>query len=236
MLIMGQSNRIWHHWSGKFPGSVGVLIGPSYKKKVPIDPWMPFVLDNDAFTCWRDGRPWDFAAWRRMIKWVISTGLTPRWAAVPDVVANREATIDNWHLYHDEIQALGWPMAFCVQDGMTPEDVPSQASIVFVGGTNEFKLPSLPMWCSNFPRVHCARVNSIKAIEYCESVGCESVDGTGWFRDPSRRDKLPAIKAFIEGKRISRATASPDTEPEKLPLPCEPPRPQPFAASDDVLP
>lgn len=201
MLIMGQSNRIWHYWAGKHPCSVGVLIGPSYGKKVPVDPWMPFVLDNDAFTAWRDKKPWDVYAWRNMLRWIRLTGLRPLWAAVPDVVADRNATIENWHRYAEEILTLGWNAAFCVQDGMTPDDVPSQASVIFVGGTDRWKFPNLHIWTKAFKRVHCARVNSPRMIEACERIGCESVDGTGWFRDPSRPDKIPAIKRFIEGHR-----------------------------------
>lgn len=198
---MGQSNRIWHYWAGKYPGAVGVLIGPSYGKKVPIDKWMPFVLDNDAFTAWRDSKPWDVGAWREMLQWVRLTRLAPLWAAVPDVVADRERTIANWGRYATEILSLGWNAAFCVQDGMTPADVPNDASVIFVGGSDRWKFPNLKMWTDNFPRVHCARVNSIEMIEACERLGCESIDGTGFFRDPSRQDKLPALMGFIEGKR-----------------------------------
>lgn len=199
MLIMGQSNRIWHYWSGRYPGSVGVLIGPSYGKKVPVDPWMPFCLDNDAFTAWRDKKPWPVEEWRKMLAWVRLTRLKPLWAAVPDVVANREATIVNWGKYASEIQALGWPTAFCVQDGMTPDDVPTDADVIFVGGTDGWKFPNLPMWTESFPVVHCARVNSLEMFERCEQLGCESVDGTGWFRDTSRW--MPRLERFITGHR-----------------------------------
>lgn len=200
-LLMGQSNRIWHYWCGRHPGSVGVLIGPSYGTKVPIDPWMPFALDNDAFTCWRDKVPWDVDGWRGMLQRIRLTGLKPLWAAVPDVVADRQATIDNWKRYAHEIQEIGWPTAFCVQDGMTPADVPSDADVVFVGGSDKFKFPTLPVWTSHFRRVRCARVNAPRMIEACERLGCESVDGTGWFREPSRPDKVPALQRFIEGHR-----------------------------------
>lgn len=206
MLIMGQSNRIWHYWAGKYPGSVGVLIGPSYGKKVPIDKWMPLVLDNDAFTCWRDNKPWNLDAWLAMLQWVGMTLTKPLWAAVPDVVANREATIENWPKYAPIVKDHGWNAAFCVQDGMTPDDVPSDADVIFVGGSDSWKFPNLSIWTRHFPRVHCARVNSPRMIERCEELGCESVDGTGWFRDPSRKDKLPAIERFIEGYRREQET------------------------------
>ncbi len=58
MLLCGQSNRIWHYWAGRHPGSVGLLVSPDYFKKVPLDPWMPFALDNGAFAAWRDKTPW----------------------------------------------------------------------------------------------------------------------------------------------------------------------------------
>lgn len=201
MLVCGQVNRIWHYWAGRHPGSVGVLIGPSYMHRVPIDKWMPFVLDNDAFTAWRDKKPWDKQAWEAMLKRVKMTRLEPLWAAVPDVVADREATMANWPIYAPTVKKLGWPTAFCVQDGMTPDDVPSDADVVFVGGSDGWKFPNLKMWTNHFPRVHCARVNAPEMIEACERLGCESVDGTGWFRDPSRPDKLPALERFIEGHR-----------------------------------
>lgn len=212
MLIMGQSNRIWHYWCGKYPGSVGVLIGPSYGTKVPIDPWMPFALDNDAFTAWRDRKPWDVVTWRAMLHRVRLRALKPIWCAVPDVVGDRQATLESWYRYVDEIRCLRWPTAFCVQDGMTKKDVPHEADVVFVGGTDGWKFPNLQMWTDNFARVHCARVNAPAMFEACERCGCESVDGTGWFREPSRDDKVPALERFIEGHRNGTPTFAQITE------------------------
>lgn len=201
MLLCGQYNRVWHYWCGKYPGSVGVLISPSYHRRVPVDKWMPFALDNDAFTAWTSGEPWNVEMWRTMLRYVQMTGQTPLWCAVPDVVTDRAKTISNWAVYSPEIIRLGWRTAFCVQDGMTPDDVPTNADVIFVGGSDRWKFPNLPMWTTHFPRVHCARVNAPEMIEACEREGCESIDGTGWFRDPSRQDKLPAIGRFIEGHR-----------------------------------
>ena len=205
MLMCGQSNRIWHYWCGRYPGSVGLLVGPSYLKKVPIDPWMPFALDNDAFTAWKDNKPWDEGAWFRMLEEIKMRGLKPNWVAIPDVVGNKEKTLAKWTMYARAVMDRGWPLAFCVQDGMTPVDVPLRADVIFVGGTDGWKFPNLPMWTASFPRVHCARVTSQKMIEACEKLGCESVDGTGWFRAPDRPDHLPMLKRFIEGHRDNHA-------------------------------
>lgn len=201
MIMCGQSNRIWHYWAGRYPGSVGLLVGPGYFKKVPIDPWMPFALDNDAFTCWKHNKPWNHAVWSNMLSEVRMTRLKPVWVAVPDAVGDREATLEKWERHSREAASYGWPLAFCVQDGMTPADVPENADIIFVGGTDGWKFPNLKRWTDCFPRVHCARVTSQEMIEACEGCGCESIDGTGWFRAPSRPDHLPMLERFIEGHR-----------------------------------
>jgi len=203
MLLCAHSNRIWHYWAGKYPGSVGVLLSPAYFRKVPLDPWMPFVLDNDAYGAWRDKKAWSQRAWLEMFAAIRLTGRTPLWAAVPDVVADAQGTLDNWQRYAFEVQRLGWPTAFCVQDGMTPKQVPKDADVIFVGGTDAWKFPNLHLWTGNFPRVHCGRV-APSMFERCEQMGCESVDGSSWFVGASEPNKLPTIARFIEGHRRER--------------------------------
>lgn len=199
-LLCGQSNRVWHWAAGRWPGRVGLLLGPSYFNKTPIDPWMPFALDNDAFMAWRDNKPWSFEAWKRMLEKVkLLVPRRPEWVLVPDVVGSREKTLRNWEGYSSTAAVLKSPLAFAVQDGMTPGDVPQDAQVVFVGGTDGWKFPNLKMWCDNFPRVHCGRVNAPEMFLRCQELGCESIDGTGWFMDPSRADKLPSVLRFLEG-------------------------------------
>jgi hypothetical protein len=200
-LLCGQSNRVWHMAAGRWPGLVGLLLGPSYFRKTPLDPWMEFALDNDAFSAWANSAPWSEPSWREMIQWARMTSRTPLWAVVPDVVTNRTATLANWARFAPVVKSLGWPAAMAVQDGMTPDDLDQEIypDVVFVGGSDGWKFPNLQTWVDSHPRVHCARVNSPEMFYRCQELGCESVDGTGWFRDPSRQDKLPAIMRFLEG-------------------------------------
>ena len=192
---------MWHYAAGAYDKKVGVLLGPSHWRKTPFKDWMPFVLDNDAFVAWDKGERWSVEAWREMIEQIRLMHKTPLWALVPDVVADREKTLSNWGKYSPEIFATGWTSAFAVQDGMTAKDVPSDAGVVFVGGTDKFKWQTAKMWVDNFPRVHVGRVNNIDKVWYCDDIGVESVDGTGWFRDPSRADKLPALHKWMAGER-----------------------------------
>lgn len=201
MMLCGQSNPIWHWAAGAYPGKVGQLFGPSYWRKQVIRDWMPFALDNDAFSAWMQDTEWDLDAWRDMIDTMKKMCVTPLWALVPDVVTDAEATIRKWNDHHNELDRTGWSKAFAVQDGMTPKDVPENADVVFVGGSDSFKWRYLHLWVDNFPRVHVGRVNEISKVWLCDDMGVESVDGTGWFRDPSRKDKLHALRRWIEGKR-----------------------------------
>jgi len=202
MLLNGNTNRIWNFWCGRYPGKIGMLLSPSYYRRIPLDKWMPFALDNGAYSAWRDNKKWDESAWIEMLQHVKMSGLRPMWAAVPDAVGDRGRTLENWDKYNGEIKRFGWPLAFCAQDGMGVEDVPRDANVIFVGGTDRWKLPNLSVWTKHFPRVHCARINGVKKIEACERLGCESVDGTAWFREPSRPDRIPALGRYLDGHRV----------------------------------
>jgi hypothetical protein len=84
---------------------------------------------------------------------------------------------------------------------MSAADVPSDADVVFVGGSDEqnWKWRSAPYWCENFERVHIGRVNSARLVRYSEQIGAESVDGTSWFRDPSR-GRLIELESWLAGE------------------------------------
>jgi hypothetical protein len=155
---------------------------------------IPWALDNGVFGAFTQQREWSeeplyrfldaYAAWK------------PLWVVVPDSVGNRQKTLDLWGDHAPALKCFGIPLAFAAQDGMTPEDVPEDAAIVFVGGSTSWKWRSLPMWTEHFSRVHVGRVNSHRLLEIAERNGAESCDGTGWFRDPHRTQELEKYLKF----------------------------------------
>lgn len=201
MMVMpaNHSASIVHYWAGKYPGRIGWLVGPSALPKTKLRSWLPFALDNDAYSAWSQKRDWDESAWLALLRSM--TELKPMWALVPDVVANREATLERWDKYAPVVKAFGFKLAFAVQDGMTPDDVPQDADLVFVGGTTDWKWDNVKMWTSHFPRVHVGRVNGIERLWECEALRVESVDGTGWFRDSDGRGKALKLKRWMEGEK-----------------------------------
>ena len=91
---------------------------------------------------------------------------------------------------------MGFKLAMAVQDGMTPDDVPSNCDVIFVGGTDAWKMPSLPMWTANFPRVHVGRINGYRGLWQCHEAGAESCDGTGYFRGDKKQ--LAGLIRYLE--------------------------------------
>ncbi len=208
MMLMpaNHSSPLIHYLAGKHPGRIGWLVGPSACVgadgcKTKLRHWMPYALDNDAFGAFTKGTPWDEGMWRAALDWAEASGYEPRWAIVPDVVADKNATLANWARFSPVVADYGWPLAFAVQDGMTADDVPSDADVVFVGGSKKWKWQTVEMWAKSFARVHVGRVNSLDKLWYCQDRGVESVDGTGWFRDESDNSKMPALIKWLNGER-----------------------------------
>ena len=191
MIVMPANCTGMHvgYLAGKYPGTLGHLFSPGAARG-PYS-FMPYALDNGAFSAFTTGKPWEEGPWIKLLQWAKDSGQDPLWVLVPDVVGEKWATIRRWARYRDTAKAFGWPVAFAVQDGMTPVDVPGGVDVVFVGGSTDWKRSTLGMWCSSFPRVHIGRINTYKWLKICQDAGAESVDGTGWFRgDPKQRQEI----------------------------------------------
>ena len=150
--------------------------------------YIPWALDNGVYGAWQNCLEWDEEPFYKALDRFAD--YKPMWVVVPDWVGDRERTLELWEKHSRAVSAFGVNLAFAAQDGMTVNDVPKKADVVFVGGTTSWKWRNLRMWTENFPRVHVGRVNSRRLLECCEEAGAESCDGTGWFRDPHRTEEL----------------------------------------------
>lgn len=199
MIVMPANNSKWqvHYWQGKYGGlghlySVGSMKGP-YEH-------LPYALDNGRFPAWSSGKEWSEHEYINLLakaRSACDAGLWPMWALVPDVVADRSGTLDQWSSWSERVRLHlpGVPLAFAAQDGMVPSDVPEDADVVFLGGTDDFKRPSIRTWCQAFRRVHVGRVNSYGMLLHCYECGAESCDGTGWFRGD--QEQLRGLECFL---------------------------------------
>lgn len=214
MIVMPSNNSSMHlGWlAGQHPGYIGWLLGPTGWRNPHR--WLPYACDNDRFSSAVTGKAWDEAGYLAMLEKaceMAGIGRAPLWLLVPDVPFDREGTLAEWRKWAPRLSRYGWPLAFAVQDGMTQQDVPSDASVVFVGGTTEWKWSTLWSWCKNNKRVHVGRVNGYRGLWDCRDAGAESCDGTGWFRGD--QEQLAGLEQFINessgnGRRQLRAFES----------------------------
>lgn len=155
-----------------------------------------YALDNGAWSAYTQGRPFDedafLKALRRMARGV-------DWTVIPDIVAGGAASLEfsiKWmRRVLDECQRG----LLAVQDGMSADDVrPFIGSRVglFVGGSTEWKLRTLPEWADLARQAGCwchvGRVNTVRRIGACTSVGVTSFDGSSASRYAVTVPKLSA--------------------------------------------
>jgi len=189
--------------AGQFPGRIGHLHSVESPREPKQD--VPWALDNGVFGAWQQSRKWNeepfyryleqYAIWR------------PMWAVVPDSVGDRDETLRLWDKHASTVAAFGVPLAFAVQDGMTPSDVPTETSVVFIGGTTSWKWRNLTKWTDNFPRVHVGRVNTYRLLWMAHEAGAESCDGTGWFRGD--KQQLAGLTKYLSESKPNHLRPDP---------------------------
>lgn len=137
-----------------------------------------YAIDNGAWTAFQQKEPFNEKLFGRVVD---SLGADADFVVVPDVVTNAEATRKSADLWIPKLTGLRLYLA--VQDGMNPDDLDRfDVAGVFVGGSTEWKLATIPMWRKAcFARgmlLHVARVNSPKRIQICTRNMVTSIDGS----------------------------------------------------------
>lgn len=199
IVMLGSNATVWiGYLAGRFPGKIGHLYSPGDAK----GPWpfIPYSLDNGKYAAWQSGATWDESGFIKHVEWGVAQTPKPMWIVVPDSVGNRTETMALWEQWEPRLRTYGLPLAMAVQDGMSPADLPSNVDVVFVGGTFAWKWKSLRGWCDNFPRVHVGRVNYPQRLYECQSLGVESVDGTGWARKGWGNPEIADMIRFLDDK------------------------------------
>lgn len=197
MRVMPANSSGWFwHCLARETGRIGHLFSPQ-DQRGPW-PWLPYALDNGAFSCWNmktnefDEDKWEKkeSHWRELIYWARTATQQPLWAIAPDVIGNATKTIARYSRYAGLIKANGLLPAVAVQDGMSVQDVKRlipEPVCVCIGGTTEWKWETVEMWKASFERVHVLRCNSPEKLYWLEELGIESCDGTGWNRGDKRQ-------------------------------------------------
>ncbi len=159
--------------------SIGLMLTHISQRHQPTDDDWIWAADNACF----GGKTWDSSAW---LRWLESKPNPSEalFATIPDVVGSHTETLAKWPLWSKQVKNLGYKIAFILQNGCTPSDVPwDECDAVFIGGNTEWKLgKEACLIVSEAKRrghwVHMGRVNSLRRMQTAQMWGCDSVDGT----------------------------------------------------------
>lgn len=147
-----------------------------------------FAIDNGAFS------RFDVKAFETRLAKESDRKSLCRFLAVPDVVGSARRTLEVFEYWYPRL--CQWPLALVAQDGQ--EDLPIPWELihaVFIGGTTEWKLGPHAAAIIKAGRatekwVHVGRVNTPGRFEYFESLGADSIDGTGLSRYSWMREEI----------------------------------------------
>ena len=197
MIIMPSNNtgRVVKDLFKKHPNKIALLLNP--RNITPHQLQFKYAVDNDCYTKFDSVM---YFSQLIKIRAMYENGLIdkPMWVVVPDVVGCNDRTQVLWQFYYPKIKPFGFKLAFVAQDGCELEGVPKEADIVFVGGRDPWKMDNIHKFIGDRP-VHVGRVNGIGRLAYCESLGVDSVDGTGWL--VQRGKQYNDFIRFFEGEK-----------------------------------
>lgn len=123
-------------------------------------------------------------------------------ATVPDVVGDHDATLAIFRPLAQQIDDLGYPVAFVAQDGASIENIPWDAiDALFIGGSTGWKLSedSFELVAEGKRRqrwVHVGRVNSLRRLRAFAHAGADSTDGTFLAFGPDAN--LPRLAGWLD--------------------------------------
>ena len=114
------------------------------------------------------------------------------WLVVPDIVADAAETLRWFQWLSPSLSDL--PLAFAVQDGAGDVGIPWEAPnlrCLFLAGSTEYKLSKEMAEIAEEGKqrglwIHGGRCNSFRRARHFASIGCDSFDGTGASKWPSK--------------------------------------------------
>ena len=148
-----------------------------FKRQYPND---NYAIDNGAFS------NFDPNTFRTLLAREINNKDLCRFVAVPDVVGSAMRTREAFE--HWVIRLGSWPLAYVCQDGQETVNIPwEDITAIFIGGTTEFKMSLCVKQIIKTAQlmekwIHIGRVNTPGRFEYFDSIGANSIDGTGLSR------------------------------------------------------
>jgi len=192
VMVAANSNKKCIEYAEKHPDGFGMIYSPQYWKNPPIKSNIRYALDNGCFSQFNEN------LFLKVLAETSQMENKPLWVVCPDVLGCNDRTLALWEYYHPIIKPYGHKIAFVAQNGCEPRDVPEIADIVFIGGLDPWKMDNAYKFIGDRP-VHVGRRNELWMLEYCQEIGVESCDGSGWFRGGMKSRQACDLNRWFEG-------------------------------------
>jgi hypothetical protein len=141
-----------------------------------------YALDNGAWHAFCHQLPFDGAAFLAAYH---KLGPGADFVVLPDIVAGGRCSLAFSMNWRSELGAPLCGQLLAVQDGMDINEIAGLVGVelgIFVGGSTEWKLTTLPKWAAvaraKRAYLHIGRVNTVRRIALCAAAGADSFDGS----------------------------------------------------------
>ena len=188
------SHKFFWELQEKNPNTLGVIFSPTYyaKPKNCI-----YALDNGCFQKFEPEKFMKMLLKNRNV----AEYHPPLFITCPDVLMNCEMTLVYWYTYSKLLKPFG-RMAFVAQDGMEPQDCPSDAEVIFIGGSTKFKLENAHRFRSVAKHLHIGRVSTEHRWEWAKNeCKADSCDGSKICFAGENGVQFKQLKLFLENKK-----------------------------------
>jgi hypothetical protein len=174
-------------------GHIGYIDTPRQRNR--RDDGVTWCADNGCFS-----DKWDQEKWWQFLVDNAHAASTCLFAVAPDVVGDAWRSHLRSYPWLEKIRALGYPVAYVMQDNAEKHPIPwADFDVAFIGGTTDWKLGAAAREIAAEAKrrgkwVHMGRVNSERRWRYAEAIGCDSADGTFLTFGPDAN--LPKVLAW----------------------------------------
>jgi hypothetical protein len=156
-----------------------------------------FAVDNGAYSAWSQGKRWDPSTFLRILHRCEEERRIPEFAVLPDIVGGGAESLNLSLSWRETLDAtfprMGFKWALAVQDGMDADMVRriagawgqlDRVSVIFVGGTMEWKLATMREWADfahgHGMTCHVGRMGTVERMLMADAAGADSIDSTTW--------------------------------------------------------
>lgn len=202
MLIYLAAHHVQTNMLAKlYPRRIGACIQPKHWGKFSFP--IPYFLDNNGYSDFVQGKEFSSLKFVNLLEkcreYSLSSKHWPDFVVCPDRFNDSIKTRKQYDEWQPTIKSYGFKIAFVVQPGCNPKDVPNNADIIFTGGGNPFKYEAISIFKDLGKPIHVGGI-SAKKLNFCHYQGAVSGDSSGFFRgDQIQLQRLYDYLADSEG-------------------------------------